>query len=162
MRRQSWHSIAALAWASALPLLATGPCVAAPHVSPGASPAASARPSARPTVAPTLAPTATPPPTPEQRARAAFDGIVAGTFDRAQLTDGLSRDLSAARLAGYARVLAPLGTPKSFTPVGTHHVEGTTTYDFLVRYGDGAVTFTYGLDDATRLISKLYIRTARS
>ena len=107
-------------------------------------------------------PTATPTPSPQEMARAAFDAIAKGTFDRTQLTPALAAELTAARLAGYARVLGPLGAPSSFALVGSHDIEGTTTYDYVVRYNDGAVAFAYGIDDTTQRVSKLYVRTTRS
>lgn len=85
-----------------------------------------------------------------------------GTLDRSQLSPALDAELSAARLAGYARVLGPLGPPQSFTLAGTHDIDGTTTYDYVVRYVEGAVSFTYGLDNATQRVTKLYVRTTRS
>ena len=106
--------------------------------------------------------TATPTPSPQERARAAFDAIAKGTFDRTQLTPALAAELTAARLAGYARVLGPLGAPSSFALVGSHDIEGTTTSDYVVRYNDGAVAFAYGIDDTTQRVSKLYVRTTRS
>ena len=120
---------------------------------------------AKPPVAiasPTPRPTATATPSPQARARTAYDSIAQGTFDRSQLTPALDAELTASRLAGYARVLGPLGAPRSFTLAGTHVLLGTTTYDFIVRYGEGAVVFTYAIDAATQRVSKLYVRTARS
>jgi hypothetical protein len=161
MRITSRRSITAPALA-AIALAMTLPTIA--HAAP-ADPQAKASPavsSAPPTPHATAAPTATPTPSPQARARAAFEGIAQGTFDRSQLTPTLDAELTAARLAGYARVLGPLGAPQSFTLAGTHDVDGTTTYDYIVRYKEGAVAFTYGIDDATQRVSKMYVRTTRS
>ncbi len=139
-----------------LPAIALDPpAKSKPHPSPSAS-------SAPATPRATAEPTATPTPNPQARARAAFDSVANGTFDRSQLAPTLNAELTAARLAGYARVLGPLGAPLGFTLVGTHDLEGTTTYDYNVRYRDGAVAFTYGIDDATQRVSKMYVRTTRS
>jgi len=153
-RSTTASALAAFALAITLPAIA--------HAAPEnpkakASPAVS---SAPPTPHATAAPTATP--NPEARARAAFDGIAQGTFDRSQLTPTLNAELTAARLTGYARVLGPLGPPQSFTLVGAHDVEGTTTLDFIAHYKEGAVAFTYGIDDVTQRVSKMYVRTTRS
>ena len=117
-------------------------------------------PKAKSTPSASLAATATP--SPQARARAAYDSIAQGTFDRSQLAPALDAELTAARLAGYAHVLGPLGAPRSFTLAGTHDALGTTTYDYIVRYDEGAVVFAYGIDDATQRISKMYVRTTRS
>ena len=154
--RRSITASALAAFALAITLPAIGHA-ASPNPKAKASPAVS---SAPPTPHATPAPTATP--NPEARARAAFEGIAQGTFDRSQLTPTLNAELTAARLTGYARVLGPLGPPQSFTLVGAHDVEGTTTYDFLAHYKDGAVAFTYGIDDVTQRVSKMYVRTTRS
>ena len=153
-RSTAASALAAFALAITLPAIA--------HAAPTnpkvkASPAVS---SAPPTPQAAAAPTATP--NPEARARAAFEGIAQGTFDRSQLTPTLNAELTAARLTGYARVLGPLGPPQSFTLVGAHDVEGTTTYDFIAHYKEGAVAFTYGIDDVTQRVSKMYVRTTRS
>lgn len=153
-RSTTASALAAFALAITLPAIAN----AAPeNPKAKASPAVS---SAPPTPHATAAPTATP--NPEARARAAFDGIAQGTFDRSQLTPTLNAELTAARLTGYARVLGPLGPPQSFTLVGAHDVEGATTYDFIAHYKEGAVAFTYGIDDVTQRVSKMYVRTTRS
>ena len=153
-RSTTASALAAFALAITLPAIAN----AAPeNPKAKASPAVS---SAPPTPHAIAAPTATP--NPEARARAAFDGIAQGTFDRSQLTPTLNAELTAARLTGYARVLGPLGPPQSFTLVGAHDVEGTTTLDFIAHYKEGAVAFTYGIDDVTQRVSKMYVRTTRS
>ena len=59
-------------------------------------------------------------------------------------------------------MLGPLGPPQSFTLVGAHDVEGMTTYDFIAHYKEGAVAFSYGIDDVTQRVSKMYVRTTRS
>lgn len=125
-----------------------------------AAPARAADASVRATAVPVATPTPTP--SPVAQARDAFDRIVAGSFDRSQLGSALSSELTAARLSGYARALGPLGIEQSFALADTRHIDGTTTYDFMVRYGEGAVSFTYGIDDATQKVIKLYVRTPRS
>lgn len=152
-------AFAASALALALPASAFA---ASPSPKPKAKAAKPAPAPATATPVATAVPTASPTPSPQARARAAFDTIAKGTFDRTQLTQALSAELTAARLAGYAQVLGPLGAPASFTLVGSHDLEGTTTYDYVVRYKEGAVAFAYGIDDATQRVSKLYIRTART
>lgn len=154
-------AFAACALAFALPASAFAD---SPSPSPNPKPKAKAAKPAPPAPTPvaTPVPAASPTPSPQARARAAFDTIAKGTFDRTQLTQALSAELTAARLAGYAQVLGPLGAPASFTLVGSHDLGGTTTYDYVVRYKEGAVAFAYGIDDATQRVSKLYIRTART
>ncbi len=154
MRIQSWViAIVCLATLAAGNPRAWAPGAA--RAATTASPVPSARASAH-------AATATAIPGPLERARIAYDGIAAGTLDRSTLSPELASELSAARLATLSAALEPLGAPQSFTLVGTHGSGGATTYDFSVRYAAGGVTFTYGFNDATHLVDKLYVRTARS
>ncbi len=156
MRPQAWFPPTAVTVAVACalaagfpsPVAAAKPAKPAPTASP--APAATARASAKPSVTPT--------PSVQARARAAYDGIVHGTFDRSQLSPALSAELTAMQLDGYARVLGPFGAPQSFALADMHDDRGTTTYDYVVRYAEGRVSFTFGIDDVSQKISKMYVR----
>ncbi len=153
-RRSLVPSVArALAAAVALALASPAPSFAA--LPKAAKPVAPAHAAASP------APTATPAPSPLERARSAYDAIVAGAYDRADLSPALAGELPQARLDAYAAVLRPLGAPAAFENVGTHDLAGVTTYDFVVRYAAGNVVFTYGIEDATARVAKLFVHTAR-
>ncbi len=148
-----WAVARTFATAAALALATPAPSSAA------TPPAAKHVPAAHPATSP--APTATPVPTPLERARRAYDAIVAGSYDRVDLSPALAIELPQARLDAYAAVLRPLGAPKAFENIGTHDVAGVTTYDFVVRYAEGNVIFTYGIDDATERVAKLFVHTTR-
>ncbi len=87
-----------------------------------------------------------------------FDRIAANDVDRQLLTPQFSSELSPAILATLARTIAGLGKPAGFVQRGKHASDGVTTYDFAVTFAAGALTITIGIDDASDLIARYYLR----
>lgn len=109
----------------------------------------------------------TPPPaakpqtvTPAARAAGFYEALRHDAVDRKLVTDAFSSELTPATVHALATALDGLGVPSSFAPRAIHVVDGATIYDFTVTLPAGAVAVTMGIDEATGLISKFYVRRA--
>jgi len=92
------------------------------------------------------------------RAKAAFFDLQHGTLDRSTLTPALSALLTDDVRDIMTELIAPYGKPSQFAPRSTTDLDGVTTYVFRVTWASGSVDYTFGIDDKTDKIAKLYIR----
>jgi hypothetical protein len=95
---------------------------------------------------------------PLARAKAAFLDLQQGTLDRSALTPALSALLTDDVRNIMTELIAPYGKPSQFAPRTTTDVDGVATTVYRVTWTSGSVDFTFGIDDKTDKIAKLYIR----
>ncbi len=91
------------------------------------------------------------------RAKAVLASLQAGTLDRTELAPSLDALLTPAVIATDRRAIPP-GAPLAFSLRSKSDTGGTTTYVFRVRWAAGTADLTFGTDDATGEIDKLYTR----
>ncbi|GAC1541379.1 MAG: hypothetical protein NVS3B16_04810 [Vulcanimicrobiaceae bacterium] len=96
------------------------------------------------------------------RARAVYVSLLESKLDRTVLTPKFSTELTPTVATILARSLAGLGEPTAFALRAKHHVDGATIYDYAVSLPAGAITVTMGIDDATALIARYYVRRTAS
>jgi hypothetical protein len=91
------------------------------------------------------------------RATTVLAELQKGTLDRSELTPALSALYTPDILARDARTL-PKSAPLSFALRQKTDVDGVTTYVYRVRFNEGILDYTFGFDDATYAITKLFTR----
>jgi hypothetical protein len=90
------------------------------------------------------------------RAQAAYAQVQSGKVDRSTLTPALGAELTDDIRAGMTRQLNAIAAPGTFAPVSHTDLDGVTTTVFRVPTASGVIYFTFGIDDATGKIAKLY------
>jgi len=95
---------------------------------------------------------------PAARAKASFLDLQHGALDRSTLTPAFSTLLTDDVRTSMTELIAPYGKPSQFALRTTTDVDGVSTYVFRVTWTSGSVDYTFGIDDKTDKIAKLYIR----
>jgi hypothetical protein len=90
------------------------------------------------------------------RAETAFAQLQSGKIDRGTLTPALSADLTDDVRAGMTRRLNAIGQLGPFAALSHVDIDAVTTTVFRIPSPSGSIDFTFGLDDATGKIAKLY------
>lgn len=90
------------------------------------------------------------------RAQTAYAQIQSGKVDRSTLTPALAAELTDEIRAGMTRQLNATAAPGTFAPASHTDLDGVTTTVFRVSTAGGVIYFTFGIDDATGKIAKLY------
>ncbi len=96
------------------------------------------------------------------RTRALFHQLQKNTVDHKLLTPHFAAELDDGVTANLAHTLAALGEPGSFVARKVDHVARVTTYDYDVTFPAGTLTITIGIDDASDLIARYYVRRLAS
>jgi hypothetical protein len=94
----------------------------------------------------------------EKRAMALLAELQAGTIDRNELSPELSAAYTKSVLA-LSKQTIPAGSPSSFVQLAKHDVNGTTTYVYRLTWPTGTLDYTFGYDNASFAVVKLYVRT---
>ncbi|HEY6951568.1 MAG TPA: serine hydrolase domain-containing protein [Bacteroidota bacterium] len=82
------------------------------------------------------------------QARAIFEGLQKGTIDRSLFTENANNYFNDEALKDFASSLAPFGSPKEFTQVGTSLRGGMTLRRYRVRFANKTLTaWTFELPD---------------
>jgi hypothetical protein len=90
------------------------------------------------------------------RAKAAFQQVEDGKIDRSTLTPVFNALLTDDVLSVLEQRANALGMPDRFAPVGQTDTDGVTTTVFRLHFPTGNLDLTFGIDDATNKIAKLY------
>jgi hypothetical protein len=90
------------------------------------------------------------------RAKAAFQQIEDGKIDRSTLTPAFNALLTDDVLNVFEQRANALGTADKFQAVEQTDTDGVMTTVFRLHFPSGNLDLTFGIDDATNKIAKLY------
>ena len=92
------------------------------------------------------------------RAQKLLAELQTGTIDRSELSAELGREYTKNVIATSQQTI-PSGPPTGIARTNKTEVDGVTTYVFRVFWPQGTLDYTFGYDDRTYEVIKLYFRT---